>query len=164
MLATACAQVVERGTGANGVTGKPASARKVFSRIRFCVDVQHRAGRSHRRVSAAAAAVVGGHVLELEGDDRHMAREFANRVEIVIRRRDFDVGDLAGRRVGLGRKRVDAIAHPPRSNREHAAKLAAAEHAQGRLPAGSASCELVLANLARLLLAEGAKLLAQSRP
>ena len=52
-------------------------------------------------------------------------------VEIVVRRDDFEVGDLAGGRVGVGRKGVDAIAHAAGGDGEHAAELSAAEDADG---------------------------------
>ena len=58
-------------------------------------------------------------------------RERAHRVEIVVRRVDLFVGDLAGRRVVVGRQRVDAIAEPAGRHGEHAPKLTAAQDADG---------------------------------
>ncbi len=72
------------------------------------------------------------HVLEFEGDDVNGLREAADRVQVVVRRVDLDVGNLSGRRVVLGRERVDAVAEAPRSHREHAPELTAAQYADGR--------------------------------
>jgi hypothetical protein len=70
-----------------------------------------------------------GHVLEFEGHDVDSLREGRDRLDIVVRRVDFDVGDLAGGRVVLGRECVDAIAKTARGHREHAAELTASENA-----------------------------------
>ena len=78
----------------------------------------------------------GRHVLELERDDVDAAGERADGVEVVVGGVDFDVGDLAGRRVVLGRERVDPVAEPAGGDREHAAQLPAAEHADASTPGG----------------------------
>jgi hypothetical protein len=70
-------------------------------------------------------------VLELEGDGADLAREAAHGVEVFVGGDDFEIGDLAGRGIGIGRKGVDAITHAACRNREHAAELAAAEDADG---------------------------------
>ena len=74
----------------------------------------------------------------------------------------LQVGDLPGRRVVAGRERVDAVAHAPGRDREHAPELAAAQHADGGAGQddavhGSVSC----AHLRGLLGAERAQPLAQ---
>ncbi len=74
----------------------------------------------------------GRDVFELEGDDVDAAGERAHGVEVVVRRVDLFVGDLAGRRVVVGRQRVDAIAEPAGRHGEHAPKLTATQDADGR--------------------------------
>ena len=71
-------------------------------------------------------------VLELERHHVHAASRTRGPLDVVVRRVDLDVGDLAGRRVVLGRERVNAVAQTARRHREHAAELTAAEHANGR--------------------------------
>ena len=95
-------------------------------------------------ISAAASAAGGRNVFELERHQIDAPGEIADRVQVVIGRADFAVGHLAGRRVVVGRKRVDAIAHPASGNGEHPAQLPAAQHAdrrarQNRLRHGSVS-------------------------
>ena len=85
---------------------------------------------------------VGRHVLELEGDDVDGLREGADGVHVVVRRVDLDVGDLPGRRVVIGRERVDAVAETARRHREHAAELPAAKHADGGAGGIIADCGL----------------------
>ena len=119
-------------TAANGVTGSPRSARNVFSRIRCCAISSARPLGRTIACSSAAAAAAGRHVLELERDDIDAARELADPIEIVVRRLHLDVRDLPGRRVVLGRERVHAIAEAARGHGEHAAELAAAQHADRR--------------------------------
>ena len=75
---------------------------------------------------------VARHVLELEGDDSHVFREVAQRVEILIRRRDLAIGDLPRRRVLVGRKRMNAVSHAASGDGEHPAELTAPEHAERR--------------------------------
>ena len=119
-------------TGANGATGKPAPARNVFSRRRCWVVWSTAPAGPHRRVLGGGLGGGGGDVLELEGDDVHPAGELADRVEVVVGGLDFEVGNLAGGRVVVGRERVHAVAHPAGGDGEHAAELAAAQHADGR--------------------------------
>src|SRR4051812_870680 len=69
------------------------------------------------------------HVLELERDDVDFLGKGADRLDVVVRRDHFDVGDLARRRVVVWRERVDAVAEPARRHGKHATELAAAEHA-----------------------------------
>ena len=104
-----------------------------------------RAVRAARRARSAAAAAVGRrNVLELEGDDVHAARERAHGVEIVVGRDDLEVGDLAGRRVVLGRERVDAVAHAPRGDREHAARAGRRRARRPSAP-GAITCDRLTA-------------------
>ena len=56
----------------------------------------------------------------------------ANGIEVIVRRVDFNVGDLSGRRVVFRRKRMNAIPEPPRRHGEHAPQLSAAEHSDRR--------------------------------
>ena len=95
-------------------------------------DGERLAARSDRRQRFGRGRRGRRHVLELERDDVDAGGELADPVEIVVRRLHFDVGDLPGRRVVLGRERVHAIAEAPGGHREHPAKLAAAEHANRR--------------------------------
>ena len=74
----------------------------------------------------------GRDVFELERDDVDAAGERAHRVEIVVRRVDLFVGDLAGRCVVVGRQRVDTIAEPAGRHGEHAPKLTATQDAYSR--------------------------------
>jgi hypothetical protein len=73
------------------------------------------------------------HVFKLEGDDIDAAREFFDRVQILVIGGSLKIGDLSGRRVGRGRKRVDAIAHLAGFDGKHAPELTAAENADGRI-------------------------------
>ena len=98
----------------------------------------------------------GGDVFEFEGDDVDVGGEVADGVQIVVRGVDLDVGDLAGGGVFIGRKRVDAVAHAARRDGEHAAQLAAAEHADGRRRGGSGSLERLFGDLARVCAARNA--------
>ena len=73
----------------------------------------------------------GGDVLELEGDDVNIAGKATSGVDIVVRSDHFDIGDLAGRGVEGGIESVNAVAHAPRGDGEHASELAAADNADG---------------------------------
>ncbi len=72
-----------------------------------------------------------GNVFKFEGHHADVRRKTANGVKIVIGRNDFEVGHLAGGRVGVGRKGVHAIAHAAGGDGEHASELSAAEDAKG---------------------------------
>jgi len=70
-------------------------------------------------------------VFEFEGNNADGGSEAAHGVEVVIGGDDFEVGDLAGGSVGVGGKSVDAVAHAPCGDGEHASELSAAEDADG---------------------------------
>ena len=93
--------------------------------------VQHRAGGADGRELGGRLDRGGGHVLELEGDDGDAARELAHGVEVVVSVLDLQSATWPVGVSQSGEKRVDAVAHPPRGDGEHAAELAAAEHADG---------------------------------
>ena len=96
--------------------------------------VQRHAGRPYRRMLFDRVNRLDRHVLELEGDDVDLARERAQRVEVVVRGGDLDVRHLAGWRVVARREGVHAIAHAPRGDGEHPSELAAAEYTDRRRP------------------------------
>ena len=107
--------------------------------------VQHGARRANRSVPLAGLRRRGRDVLELERDHVHAARELRDtRRGRRTSRCHLDVGHLPGRRVLVGRESVDAVAHAPGGDREHAPELAAAEHADGRAREDRRSCERVL--------------------
>ena len=117
---------------ANGAVGKAAVGEERLLARPLLRGVQRHAGRPHRRQRFDGVDRFDRHVLELERHDVHLAGERAQRIEVLVRRRDLDVGHLAGRRVFVRRERVDAVAHAPRGDGEHAPELAAAEHAERR--------------------------------
>ena len=104
-------------------------------------------------------------VLELERHDVHATREY--REPRPDRRKTRRTSRSATWPVGVscsGDKRVDAIAHAPRRDREHAPQLPAAQHADGGARRESAaSRQLFRANFRGLLVAKLAQLLAQRR-
>ena len=65
-------------------------------------DRQRAAVRPDDRVRFGRGRGRCRHVLELEGDDVDPLRKGANRIDVVVRRVDLDVGDLAGGGVVLG--------------------------------------------------------------
>jgi hypothetical protein len=71
-----------------------------------------------------------GDVLKLERDRINRAGKLRHRVEIVERRLGLPQRHVGCRRVMLRSKDVDAVAQPRGSHRKHAAKLAAAKHAE----------------------------------
>src|SRR5690606_15979269 len=72
-------------------------------------------------------------VFEVERDDIETTCKITTGVNIAVGGDNFALGGLSGRRVGRRRKRVHAIAHLARLEREHTAELAAAENAYGRI-------------------------------
>ena len=54
------------------------------------------------------------------------------REQLILRNEAARQGHLAGGGVAGGRERVDAVAHLPRLDREHAAELTAAQHTERR--------------------------------
>src|SRR3712207_240793 len=74
---------------------------------------------------------LGRDVLELQGDDVHLAGEPARGVEVLVGRAPLAVGDAACRSVPLGGEDVDRVAHPAGGDDQHPAQLAASEHADG---------------------------------
>ena len=99
-----------------------AAARNVFSRMRCCAIASARPLGLTTRAASAAAAAAAGTFSNSKVTTSTPLRELADRVEIVVRGVDLDVGNLAGRRVVLGRERVDAVAEPAGGHREHAAQ------------------------------------------
>ena len=73
----------------------------------------------------------GRHVLEFVGDDVALARERRQRGKIIVGGVDFLVRHGTGRAIGLRLVDVHAVTETRRRLREHAAELAAAEHADG---------------------------------
>ena len=92
--------------------------------------MQRDAARADRRDRLDGVNRVDRHVLEFEGDDIHLPRERAQRIEIFVFGDDLDVRDLAGGRIRIWRERVHAVAHAPRRNREHPSKLTASQDAE----------------------------------
>ena len=68
-------------------------------------------------------------VLELVGDDVAAAPQLFDRRKVVVGCDDLIVGNLPAGRVLVRIERYDVVAHPLRIEREHAAELAAADHA-----------------------------------
>src|SRR5579864_3721589 len=68
-------------------------------------------------------------VLELVRDDVAAPAQLFDRRHIVIRGHDLLVGNLSGRRALLRIERDDVVAHALGVEREHAAELTAADHA-----------------------------------
>ncbi len=50
---------------------------------------------------------------------------------VVVAGGDFDIGELAGRRILVGAEGVDAIPHAPRGDGKHAPELSAAHDPDG---------------------------------
>jgi hypothetical protein len=71
----------------------------------------------------------GRNVLELESHDVDIGSEASYGRQIVVMRRDLDVGHLARGRVTFRRECMDAVTHPARGYGEHAAQLAATQNA-----------------------------------
>ena len=92
--------------------------------------MQHVAAGTHRREPLASGGGRRGDVLELERDHAHAPGELGDGVEIVIGRANLQVGDLAGRRIVVGRQHVHAVAQPPGRDGEHPPELPAAENAE----------------------------------
>ena len=82
-------------------------------------------GRFGERIEAR-----GGHVLELGRDGRTQAREFGQRGFVVVGGAQMTVGDGArgARRIRI--EHGDAVAHRLGRKTEHAAELAATDHAE----------------------------------
>jgi len=94
--------------------------------------VQDFSARPHRRLFGGGSGGCGRNVLEFERDRSNIAGELPDRVKIIVGRVDFEVRNLAGWRIGIGRQRVDAITHPACGDGEHPAQLPAAENPDGR--------------------------------
>src|SRR5690554_6359728 len=92
--------------------------------------MQHFTARPHRHELLDAGRSRGGYVLEFESNGVDAVSKIAQRVEILVGRADFAVGNLPGGSFAIRRKRVDAIAELARFDSEHAAQLSAAEHTQ----------------------------------
>jgi hypothetical protein len=75
---------------------------------------------------------LGGDVLELEREHVDAPRELSDAGGVVVRRDDDMIGDLAGRRVRVGRQHVKTVAETPGRHAEHPSQLPAAEHADRR--------------------------------
>ncbi len=80
---------------------------------------------------AAASAVGAGTFSNSNVTTLTRRAKLRDRIQIVVRRHHFHVRHLAGRRVLIRRQRVDAIAHAPRRDGEHAPQLPASQHANG---------------------------------
>ena len=158
-------EVVRVENGAERRQRKAGVREKRFFADAVLRGVQDFAGGAHGRVFGGGLGGGRGNIFEFESDHADAGGEAAHGVQIVVRGDDFEVGDLAGGRVGVGRKSVDAIAHAAGGDREHAAELAAAQHADGRaredwlrfLPI----CRGILQDFCGLLFAEGAEFFAQ---
>src|SRR5262245_57565106 len=92
-------------------------------------DVQRPPARSDNRVLLGSCCGGNRHVLELERHDVDATGKLPDGVEIVVACIDLAVGDLAGRRVVLGRERVNAVAEATSGHRKHAPQLSAPENA-----------------------------------
>ncbi len=122
-------QILRRFHGAERRQRETGSGEKRFFAQAVLGGVQHRAGRTHR--SMLGRGLRGGrrNIFKLECDHADARGEAPHRVQIVVGGLDFEVGHLARGRVFVRRKRVHAVAHAPRRDGEHAAQLAAAQHA-----------------------------------
>ncbi len=128
-------------------------AEYVFSRSRCCVMYSTSPLGRTGTISAAASAVAAGMFSNSNVTRSTLRAKRPNGVQIVVRAAHFAIGDLAGGRVVVGRKRVDAIAHSAGGDGEHASQLPAAQHADGgarqnRLRHGSVSPSTLLGLLA----------------
>ena len=68
-------------------------------------------------------------VLKLECQHVNVFSKLSDGIEIVIRRGDFNVGNLTGGSIRFRRKRVHPVAHLPRGDGKHPAQLTATEDA-----------------------------------
>ena len=99
MRSSGAAEIGFRSNGGKRHDGKAAVGEKRLLADAVLRDVERPAVRPDDRVLFGRRRRRRRHVLELEGDDVHAARERAHGVEVVVRRVDLDVGDLSGRRV-----------------------------------------------------------------
>ncbi len=84
---------------------------------------QHRHARGEKRRGLRR------HVLELIGDDIDIGGETVERLGVGVIGAGDAMHDVESRRIGLGREDMALEAEPRRGQRQHAAKLAAAENA-----------------------------------
>jgi hypothetical protein len=127
--------VLEINFTANGCKGCDRQAKILQVRLLtnpVLRDFEGTAVRSHDRVGFRRRHGRCRHVFKLKRHDVDATRKLPNAIDIVVRRDDLDVGDLASRRVVFGSERVDAIAHASCGHGKHAAELAAAEDANHR--------------------------------
>src|ERR1700745_2120589 len=68
-------------------------------------------------------------IFKLERNHAYRTREARHGIQIIVRRYHFDVGDLPGGSILIGRQGMDAVAHAPGGDCEHAAQLPAPQHA-----------------------------------
>ena len=93
--------------------------------------VQNATRRPNWRATGSSGGRFSRHILKLERDYSNAAGEVSDRIQILIRRLYFEVCDLTGGRVLIGREGVYAVPHAPRRNGEHASELPAAKNADG---------------------------------
>ena len=99
--------------------GKAVLREKCFLSQTMLRDVQHFAARENFDESRRFFDRLERHVFKLESNDINRPRELLHRVQIFVFGARFKVGDLSGRRVGFGRKRMNAITHLAGFDGEH---------------------------------------------
>ena len=97
----------------------------------FLGSVQEGGARANGGVAVGGFHRCGGDVLELVGHHRDRRCESLNGLEVFVVGLEGDIGDLRRWTVVLGHEDRDPVAHGLRRKGEHAAELAATEHAQG---------------------------------
>src|SRR5262249_38200272 len=75
--------------------------------------VQHRPGRPNWREPRGRLGRRCRDVFELEGHYRHVTGKILDRVTIVVRGLNFEIGDLPSGSVVVGRVSMYAVPHPP---------------------------------------------------
>ncbi len=113
-------EVIGSDNGAERRQRKPSVGEKRFFADAMLRRVQDLTLGPHGRVLGGGLRRRRGNVFKFEGHHADGGGEAAHGVEIVIRRDDFEVGDLPGRRIGVWGKGVDAIAHAAGGDGEHA--------------------------------------------
>ena len=120
-------------TAAKGVTGTPAPARNCFSAQPLLRRVQDPSAWTYGHAFLLGyLGYFGRHILKFKGDDGHLAHKIAHGIKVGVGCTHLTVGNLAGRRVTIGRERVDPVAHGACRQRKHSPKLPAAKDADSR--------------------------------
>ena len=116
--------------------GRHAAAGGAAGEVRLLADAVLRDGDAlgrgrHRTRGGQRGQRLGGHVLEFGGDGVAARGQFAQRVLVAVVGLDEVVAHAPRRAAGVGVEHHRLIAQRLRRVHEHAAQLAAAQHAQG---------------------------------